>query len=130
MLDNLRTLSPFAEAKGEYPAALNAARDLFKALAANHVRYCHWKSNLRLEQGLLGKTDLDLLVDASHMGLLRRILAEQDIKPVLAPPGKRYPGIEDWLGFDTQTGRLFHLHVHYRLVLGEQFVKNYHVPLE
>jgi thymidylate kinase len=25
---------------------------------------------------------------------------------------------------------LFHLHVHYQLVLGEQFVKNYHLPLE
>ena len=30
----------------------------------------------------------------------------------------------------TFSGRLFHLHVHYKLILGEQYVKNYHFPIE
>jgi thymidylate kinase len=94
------------------------------------VRYCHWKSNVRLAQALRGQTDLDLLVDRQHSQLFRRILSEFNIKPLLSAPSKDYPAIESYLGFDPQSGDLFHLHVHYHLVLGEQFVKNYRLPLE
>ncbi len=101
-----------------------------QALADQGVRYCHWKSNLRLAVSLDGRTDLDLLVDRRDARRFRALLLEHDVKPVLAPPGKRYPGLEDYLGFDAESGRMFHLHVHYQLVLGEQFVKNYRLPLE
>ncbi|RPI35099.1 MAG: hypothetical protein EHM70_00725 [Chloroflexota bacterium] len=114
----------------EYPAALPAIASLFEALNESGVRYCHWKSNLRLDKSLQGQTDLDLLVDRSHQELFNRILEEHDIKLFCPAPGREYPDIENFLGFDLASGRLFHLHVHYRLVLGEQFVKNYHLPLE
>lgn len=109
---------------------VQAIQELFQTLNESAVRYCHWKSNLRLLSGLYGRTDLDLLVDPANSQTFRQILAEHDIKRMLAPPGKRYPGLEDYLGMDQNSGRLFHLHVHYRLVLGEQFVKNYGLPLE
>ncbi len=114
------------------PAApgLRAIAELMQALAAQGVRYCHWKSNLRLAVSLDGRTDLDLLVDRRHAQRFRTVLLEHDVKLVVAPPGKRYPGLEDYLGFDADSGRMFHLHVHYQLVLGEQFVKNYRLPLE
>jgi thymidylate kinase len=102
----------------------------FHALNRAGVRYCHWKSNVRLVEGLNGRTDLDLLVDPEHRPIFQQFLAEYDIKPLVAAPGKGYPGIENHLGFDPASGNLFHLHVHYKLVLGEQFVKNYHLPLE
>ncbi len=114
----------------EKSVSLEAVANLVQALNQHGVRYCHWKSNLRLEQGLRGQTDLDLLVDREHGQVFRRILCEHNVKPVLAAPGKRYPAIEDYLGFDPASGQLFHLHVHYQLVLGEQFVKNYRLPLE
>lgn len=110
--------------------SLAAVRKLIAALAEHNIRYCHWKSNLRLERSLLGKTDLDLLVDREQTSTFRQILHEQGIKPVHAAPGRHYPAIENYLGFDHATGSLFHLHVHYQLVLGEQFVKNYRLPLE
>ncbi len=103
---------------------------LMAALCKQGVEYCHWKSNIRLAESLNGRTDLDLLVNRRDSRIFRRILAEHDIKPVLAPAGKRYPALEDYLGFDPEAGRMFHLHVHYQLVLGEQFVKNYRLPLE
>ncbi|MDI9547488.1 MAG: hypothetical protein QM346_07780 [Chloroflexota bacterium] len=114
------------------PAAvgLRAIAELMQALADQGIRYCHWKSNLRLAVSLDGRTDLDLLVDRRDALRFRALLLEHDVKPVLAPPGKRYPGLEDYLGFDAESGRMFHLHVHYQLVLGEQFVKNYRLPLE
>jgi thymidylate kinase len=112
------------------PCCLNALDELFQSLNRQGIRYCHWKSNLRLRQSLEGQTDLDLLVDPKHRQSFRETLDEHAIKLVRAAPGKDYPGIENYLGFDPDSGRLFHLHVHFRLVLGEQFVKNYHLPLE
>jgi thymidylate kinase len=108
---------------------MNRVDALFHALNRRGVRYCHWKSNLRLEMGLRGQTDLDLLVDEHQRQLFREILAEYEVMPILAPPEKRYPAIENYLGFDPHNGRLFHLHVHYQLVMGEQFVKSYVLPL-
>lgn len=110
--------------------SLEAVVDLFDTLNRTGIRYCHWKSNIRLEQALAGQTDLDLLVDRTHSQLFRRILAEQNVKPMLPAPGKHYPSIENYLGFDRASSKLFHLHVHYHLVLGEQFIKNYRLPLE
>lgn len=104
--------------------------ELFEALRQRGVRYCHWKSNLRLEQGLRGETDLDLLVDPAHRPGFLAVLGDHGARPVRAAPGREYPAIENYLAFDTDSGKLFHLHVHYRLVLGEQFVKNYSLPLE
>lgn len=112
------------------PDATATTAALFDALNRAGIRYCHWKSNLRLGRGLSGATDLDLLIDPADTVRFREQLAAFRIRRVLAPPGKRYPSIEDYLGLDAATGALFHLHVHYRLVLGEQFVKNYRLPLE
>lgn len=109
---------------------LAAALALFDNLSQGGVRYCHWKSNLRLDHALAGKTDLDLLVDPAQGHMFRQTLAAHNVKPVLAAPGKEYPGVENYLGFDRASGQMFHLHVHYQLVLGEQFVKNYRLPLE
>ncbi len=104
--------------------------EFFRVLAEDGIHYCHWKSNLRLNKGLNGLTDLDLLIALEQRPLFKRVLFVQGFRLVIAPPGKRYPSIEDYLGFDMATGKLFHLHVHYQLVLGEQFVKNYIIPLE
>ncbi len=109
---------------------LEAASNLLRALNQAGVSYCHWKSNIRLEEAVSGKTDLDLLVDEQHLNVFKGILDKFNVKPILSAPGKEYPGIENYLGFDTATGNLFHLHVHYQLVLGEQYVKNYRLPLE
>jgi thymidylate kinase len=110
------------------PLALLVA--LFQALNEQGLRYCHWKSNLNLGRSMRGLTDLDLLVDRSHGMSFREVLLQHDFKPLQSPCHKQYPAMEDYLGFDRDSGRLIHLHVHYQLVLGEQYVKNYHLPLE
>jgi len=109
---------------------LPAVVHFFNTLNQQGIRYCHWKSNSRLDWGLEGRTDLDLLVDSEHEKHFKQVLSHQGIKPLLAPAWKQYPGLEHYLGFDPQTGRLFHLHVHFALVLGEQGVKNYSLPIE
>ena len=95
---------------------LQAAVALFAELNEAAIRYCHWKSNIRLDEALAGRTDLDLLVDPDHAGRFKTILLRRQVKRAIAAKGKRYPDVENYLGFDPETGRQFHLHVHYRLV--------------
>jgi hypothetical protein len=114
----------------ETTVGLKAVQALFQSLNERGIRYCLWKSNIRQEQGMSGETDLDLLVDREHSAAFRQILQEHNIRPFHAAPGRHYPSMENHLGFDDVTGRLFHLHVHYQLVLGERFIKNYRLPLE
>jgi hypothetical protein len=109
---------------------LSAVDELLHGLAASGVRYCHWKSNQGLEAALLGEGDLDLLVDERDVQRFERLLWEQGFLRMQNPPIKSFPGLADFLGFDTETGELIHLHVHYRLVLGEERVKNHHLPVE
>ena len=109
---------------------MDAVSRLFQSLHENRIQYCHWKSNIRLDQSLNGKTDLDLLVDRSQSYMLKQILLTLNIKPISPPAGQQYPGMEHYLGFDESSGKLFHLHVHYQLVLGEEYIKNFRLPLE
>ena len=108
-------------------AVLNA---LFEALAQRDVRCCHWKSNSHLAEAVRGETDLDLLVEQSRADVFREVAASLGFKLVRAAPGKHYPGVENHLGYDDETGRLVHLHVHYHLVLGQQHVKDYRLAIE
>lgn len=110
--------------------SLRRLRDIFDQLNRDQIRYCHWKSNIRLKEALNGETDLDLLVDWEQSADFERILLQHGVKRILAEPGRRYPSLEDYLGYDPESGKLFHLHIHYQLVLGEQFVKNYRIPVE
>ncbi len=110
--------------------ALPAVRALFEALAARQIRCCLWKSNEHLDAALAGLTDLDLLVAATQANEFRAVLAGHGVKALVAPPHMTYPATEHYLGFDGETGRLFHVHAQYQLVLGEKYVKSYHVPLE
>jgi len=90
----------------------------------------HWKSNNHLAAALAGETDLDLLVAQEDAQQFRQLALQYGFKVVISPPAKQFPGVEDYLGFDLATGRLSHLHVYYRLVLGKPFVKNHRLPLE
>ena len=111
-------------------AVLGLVRALLARLHADNVLYCHWKSNEHLRESMLGRTDLDLLFDRRSHITLAGILAELDFKRFSAVPWREYPGIEDYLGMDRDTGTLVHLHVHYRLTLGERYIKGYRLPWE
>ena len=111
-------------------APLALVRSLFEALNAAEVRYCHWKSTTTLGRALAGRTDLDLLVDSAHVARFREVVSAIGFKPFVSHPSRRYPGVEDHLGCDPDSGRLVHLHVYQQLILGEHYVKNHVLPLE
>lgn len=109
---------------------LRICEEFFDRLNRDGIRYCHWKSNIRLRKSLSGKTDLDILVHREDQNRFEKALESFQFKLILSPPEKQYPGLEDYLGFDNDTGRLVHLHVHYNLILGQRYIKNHHLPIE
>jgi hypothetical protein len=109
---------------------LELCRRFFDRLNQDGVRYCQWKSNSHLEAGLAGKTDLDLLVHPDDQAAFEAALASCDFKTILSPPSKRFPGFEDYLGFDVATGGFVHVHLHYSLIMGRKYIKDLHLPLE
>jgi hypothetical protein len=113
------------------PEYLAVLRDLFSRLNAAEIGYCHWKSNQHLEASMTGATDVDVLFDRRHAQRLTRLLTENArFKRFVVKPGRGYPGIEDYVGFDEASGKLTHLHVHYQLTLGEKFLKGHRLPFE
>jgi thymidylate kinase len=112
---------------GLEPLALTT--QLFHDLEAAGLRYCHWKSTTTLPRALAGRTDLDLLVDPAHAEAFRGAARDLGFRPFTSHPSRRYPGVEDLLGLDDESGRLVHLHVYLQLVLGEEYVKNHLLPM-
>jgi thymidylate kinase len=112
------------------PRGLLLVQDLFARLHEEGLAYCHWKSNEHLGAAVLGLTDLDILVDSSRPADLQGILAKAGFKRFDAPPLRDYPGIEDYLAFDEESGRLVHLHLHYQLTIGQSHLKGYRLPWE
>ena len=109
---------------------LAVLRTLFDRLHAEDIRYCHWKSNEHLAASFTGATDVDVLFDRRAIIALTRVLGDTGFKRFVVKPGRGYPGIEDYVGFDAATGSLTHLHVHYQLTLGEKFLKGHRLPWE
>lgn len=101
---------------------------LAAALDAGQIRYCHWKSNEHLKAGLEGKTDLDLLVDRKDNIPFIKVLTDLGFRKVISSPETTYIAVENWIGFCDRTGILLHLHVHYELVTGMEYVKEYAFP--
>ena len=107
-----------------------SASTLLNALHAEGISYCHWKSNQHVRAGLDGATDLDILVARRHARKVQEVLAATGYKQFSSSPSGAYSAVEDYLGFEPDSGDLIHLHLHYRLVLGEKHLKGYCLPWE
>lgn len=102
---------------------------LFISLEENGIRHCHWKGNQNLSNMLSGLKDVDLLVDRLKVRECEEILLVLGYKKAIGNTGRTL-GIEDWIGYDEETGKLVHLHLHYRIFLGLSFVKEFYLPWE
>ena len=108
---------------------LRLIRDLFTRMNEG-IQYCHWKSNQHISDALIGVDDLDVLIDRTQYGDLQNILNELKFKRFYTPSVRTYVGIEDYLGFDEESGIIVHLHLHHQLMLGEKHLKVFYIPLE
>lgn len=92
------------------------------------IVYIHWKSNEHLEAGLNGLTDLDILIKRTDRDSGLNILRSVGFIPFRSQFGSRYPDVEDWIGLDDISGKLVHVHLHFRLLTGHRGLKEYDLP--
>ena len=114
------------------PAVSNKAaiRSFFKSLEQKGVRYCHWKSNIRLEKTLAAAEDIDLLVDARHAKLFYAALLENGLKLTHSRSGIGHPGVFHAIGLDEASVASVHVHAYFQIVSGDSLVKSYRLPIE
>lgn len=100
-------------------------RALFALLAERNIRYVHFKSTPRLDESFAGETDFDLLVHPEDAPTLRQVLAQYGFKPRHSTQDRHLPQVEDYLYYDPQQAGLHHFHVHYQLLFGKKYRKQY-----
>lgn len=93
-----------------------------------NIIYCHWKSNEHLNESLQGDTDLDILFLPYQRSKIENVLSNSGLKRFRATPLMQYNAIEDYIGYDENEAKIWHLHIHYNLTLGENHLKGYTLP--
>lgn len=106
---------------------LKSIHTMIDAFEAHQIKYCHWKSNEHLKEALDGNTDMDVLFDPIQRVELEQVLDSCGLKRFRSAPLMQYNAIEDFIGFDKETARIWHLHTHYRMTFGEKHLKGYTV---
>jgi hypothetical protein len=107
---------------------MNVMKSLFEAFEEGNIPYLHFKSNRNLDKSFMGKADFDVLVDPLFLPSAQEL--------ILRFGGKRhnnirfgnYPGVDNWLIFDKDTGVVYHLHLHCQLATGKRLIKDYVIP--
>lgn len=105
-------------------------RRLFDTLEAKRIRYCHWKSNMRLGEALAGEEDVDLLIDRRRASDFHSILDDTGFKLAQSRSGIGHPGVVHALAIDDNSADLLHLHIYFQIVSGDSLVKNYRFAIE
>ncbi|MBR4575104.1 MAG: hypothetical protein IKO16_09350 [Lachnospiraceae bacterium] len=101
---------------------------LLKELNDKDICYLHWKSNEHLDEGLSGKTDLDILIAEEKYDLFVECLINNNYIKVVSMVWQQYPYVEDWIGYCNETGVQTHIHLHIRLITGKPYVKEQYLP--
>jgi thymidylate kinase len=104
--------------------------ELFESLNQSGIGYCHWKSNESLSKGLVGETDLDILVQRSAFGATCELLLKLGFKQAIVRGGIPTPAVLHFYGYDEDAAQLLHVHLYSRLLTGESTVKSHAVPCE
>ena len=100
------------------------------ALDAGGVPYCYWKQSSKLDRVLCGQSDLDLLVARRAREPFSAVMQGQGFKAWPDAGALHQAAFVSFLGYDEETGRILHVHAHFRLVLGDALLKTIHIPIE
>ena len=105
-------------------------RALIAALNRAGVRYCHWKSNIRLPESLRGEEDLDVLVHRADAMAFEIALAQTGFKAAVSRGVLSHPGVFHAYALDETATGLLHVHAYFGVVSGDSLVKSYRLPVE
>src|SRR5688572_13778220 len=125
--------NPVAASMISFPAVsqkLMLIEQLLDTFHEKEIIYCHWKSNEHLGASMSGDTDLDILFDENDKSILEQELKHLGFKKFNSITQKQYRDIEDYIGLDFPSGKVIHLHAHFRLTLGEPYLKSYQLNFQ
>jgi thymidylate kinase len=105
------------------------SQNLIEVLGQNEIRYCHWKSNLLLNEALAGYDDLDLLVDEKDQINFEEIIRSLGFLEA-SNSFIHINNIKHFYGLDTKSGEILHLHVYSKILTGPSWIKSYHFNIE
>jgi hypothetical protein len=121
---DVRMLSrPEDRASGPFAALLGSFHQ-------NGIAYCYWRSGRRVEAALAGDSDLDLLVAKPDQYRSQEILLQAGFKCFPAVAHRDHPAISSFLGYDAASGRIVHIHLYVRLLVGGALLKTHHLRWE
>jgi hypothetical protein len=131
----MKVVDPLQAATGIVPSPDEFLVPVVLLMVLSHfhhhdISYCYWKSSRRLRHVFSGEADMDLLVARKDQHRAEMILSERGFKRFSAVASRDHPPIVSFLGYDEAGGRLIHLHLHFRLIIGERLLKNYCIPWE
>jgi len=109
---------------------LSLVSTLCRRLAYDGISYCHWKSTEAIERSATGENDLDLLLSREQATMFAQTMASLGFKAAMDPPERRLAGVLNFYGHDRETNQIVHVHAHFKLILGHDYSKNYHIPIE
>ena len=99
-----------------------------KSLDTARIPYVSWKNNHEISGALSGETDLDLFVPLQfRAAFLSAATASAWIR--FENPVARYPWVTHFYNLDEEL-REFHLHVYFKLVTGESWLKEFILPFD
>lgn len=109
---------------------LSICQNLFDDWNGAGIQYCHWKGTANICKGVIGETDLDILVNPVDNEQAKKILIKNNFIHFRTQWGLRYPSIQDWIGLDSVTGKLIHIHYHNKMIVGQTGIMEYNFPWE
>jgi hypothetical protein len=105
-----------------------AVARLVDALERERIPFCQWKGALALERALRGERDLDWLVRASDWERALGAIEAAGWKRALPRRGAEEEGIAHFFAFDPALDLLLHLHLHDRVLSGEDWINSHALP--
>ena len=124
------TLTTATAERNVPPPKLALIAELLDAFHSGGITYCHWKSNEHLGAAMTADTDLDILFEEKQKERVESLLGKLGFKKFKSIRQKQYKDIEDFIGLDLESGKIVHVHTHFRLTMGEAYLKGYQLNLE
>lgn len=107
---------------------INKLKYLLTELDARSIDYVSWKNNHELASAMEGNGDIDLFVPfhkrSQFFNLCRSLGWVEAVNPV-----SRYPWISHFYRLGDNL-EVFHIHVYFKLVTGETWIKEYSIPFD
>lgn len=105
------------------------SKKLIDLLRQEQVNYCHWKSNLLLNEALAGYDDLDLLVSKKDIAKFEKAILSLVFKEA-SNKNISFSSIKHFYGYDEESGNILHLHVYYQIKTGPSWTKSMRFDFE